>query len=250
MIANKLSINIDKTNFTIFTPLRRDKDLSNVKLYLNGIPVSYAKCVKYLGVYIDEDLKWSDHIAYVCNNIKKYIGIFHKIRYKMPSSCLKNLYYATVYPHIQYGIELYANTYATYLHDLEILNNRVLRILQFKPMEYNVSKLYENYNTLQIEDLHSYKLLILIHRYFNNRGSLPQIFQNYFTTNSAVHTHKTRTQNDIHLTHCETKFGIRCLSQRGSKLWNSIPNEIKCITLKYNFQQKLKDFITRNYLSS
>jgi len=206
-------------------------------LHINGIYISYANYVKYLGVFIDEDLNWNNHIDYVCNNVKKYLGIFYKIRYKMPNYCLKNLYYAAVYPHIQYGIELYGNTYPTYLHDLEILNNKVLRILQFKPMEYSVSKLYEHYNTLQIEDLHSYKLLNLIHRYFNDRGSLPRVFENYFTINSSVHTHNTRTKNSIHMTHHETKFGTRCITVHGSKLWNSIPNDIKYTTSKRKFQE-------------
>jgi len=65
-----------------------------------------------------------------------------KLQYKVPSKCLRNIYYAFVYPHILYGIELYANTYS-YLDKLVKLNNKLLRILQGKTRRSNVLDLYE-----------------------------------------------------------------------------------------------------------
>ena len=62
--------------------------------------------------------------------LRKYVGVFYKLSFKLPANILRMLYYALIYPHILYGIELYANTYLTYLHDLVILNNRILRLLQ------------------------------------------------------------------------------------------------------------------------
>src|SRR6476661_1547546 len=90
----------------------------NLTLFINGKEISRATCVKYLGLYIDEDLKWKDHLKSVRTKIIKYTGIFYKIRPKLPDKFLKSLYFATVYPHVLYGIEIYANTLKTYLTDL------------------------------------------------------------------------------------------------------------------------------------
>ena len=38
----------------------------------------------------------------------KYVGIFYKIRSKLPLSILRNIYFAFVHSHILYGIEIYA----------------------------------------------------------------------------------------------------------------------------------------------
>ena len=94
---------------------------------LNRIHITKAPCVNYLSLYIDKDLKWMDHIkhAYAYNSVKKYTGIFYKVSYKISKPCLKNLYYSRVYPLIQHGIELYANTNKTCLPDLMILNNKL-----------------------------------------------------------------------------------------------------------------------------
>ena len=40
------------------------------------------------------------------------------------------LYFAFVHSQLSYGIEIYGNIYPTYLNKLNILNNKILRILQ------------------------------------------------------------------------------------------------------------------------
>ena len=111
MDSNKLIINQEKTVFSIFSPNKTRINISD--LYYNDIVLKQVQSVKYLGVIIDDNLSWKDHIKSVCNNLIKYIGIFYKIRYKLPFYCLKNLYFSTVFPIILYGIEIYGNTFSS-----------------------------------------------------------------------------------------------------------------------------------------
>ena len=124
------------------------------------------------------------HIDNVYNKLLKYAGIFYKLQYKVPSKCLRNIYYAFVYPHILYGIELYANTYYSYLDKLVKLNNKLLRIWQGKTRS-NVLDLYENYNTLPLPQLHQFSVLVYV--CVHHSDTLPDIFHNYFTLNTPVH---------------------------------------------------------------
>ena len=96
-------------------------------MYMCNKVINRATSVKYLGVIIDENLKWSEHIKSVSNKIIKYSGIFYKIRQKIPHNILRSLYFATVNPHVLLGVEVHANTHKTYLNDLIILNNKLLR---------------------------------------------------------------------------------------------------------------------------
>ena len=43
---------------------------------------------------------------------------------------MRSIYFAFVYPHILHGVEIYANTFSTYLKALNVLNNKLLRNLQ------------------------------------------------------------------------------------------------------------------------
>ena len=61
-----------------------------------------------------------------------------------------------------YEIEIYANTYATYLDKLVKINNKLLRILQNQPLAAPVSQLYTSFNLLSIDKLHVLQKLLLV----------------------------------------------------------------------------------------
>ena len=143
--------------------------------------------IKFLGIIIDEHLNWKEHIAYVCNRVKKLSSIFFKVRYKISAPCLKQLYFAMVHSILQYGVEIYANCQQTYLNDLKILNNRILRTLQFGNMRTKVMDLYKSYNTFPVSVLHEFRLCVFVYKYINSPESLPVSFKNYFRLNLDVH---------------------------------------------------------------
>ena len=59
-------------------------------------------------MYLDKNLDWTVHIDFVYKKILKYVGIFYKLQNNIPRACLRNIYFAFVYPHLFYSIELYA----------------------------------------------------------------------------------------------------------------------------------------------
>ena len=87
---------------------------------------------------------------YACNKLQKFIGVFYRLRNKLPQKCIRTLYFAFVYPHLLHGIEIYANTGSTHLEKLQKLNNKILRVVQNKPYNSPVFNLYKAYNTLPI----------------------------------------------------------------------------------------------------
>jgi len=88
---------------------------------------------------------------------------FYKLQNKIPRTCLRNIYFAFVYPHLFYGTELYANTYYSNLDKLVKLNNKPLRIVQGKNRRSNVTDLYVNYRTLPLTLLHQFAVLVSIY---------------------------------------------------------------------------------------
>ena len=74
---------------------------------------------------------------------------------------LREIYYAFIHSNVLYGVEIYANTKPTYLDELMKLNNKLLRILQCKPITTPIREHYKTYNTLLITDLHKQLFLFL-----------------------------------------------------------------------------------------
>ena len=71
--ANRFSLNIDKTNFMLFTPQTICHCTDDIAI--NQIKLQEVKETKFLGVIIDNKLKWSAHIMYISKNIADGIGI-------------------------------------------------------------------------------------------------------------------------------------------------------------------------------
>jgi len=130
LIANRLHLNTQKTCYSVFSPNK--SVLSTISVKINNSVINRVNNCKYLGIIIDDQLKWSTHIKIGEQKLKHLVGILYKIRYKLSDWWLRNIYFAFVHPYILHGLELYGNTLASYLDKLTTLNNKILRILQKK----------------------------------------------------------------------------------------------------------------------
>ena len=171
--------------------------------------------------------------------LKSLLGIFYKMRYKLPDWCLHNIYFAFVHPYILYGLEVYGNTYASYLNKLIILNNKRLRNLQKKGHASCNESLYLQYNILPAVQLFNYQLLSLVHKMVYSPHLLPCIFWYYFTPTSSIHRYESRYRK-LYLTHVTTLFGQRILRFKCSHLWNILANDLTNNIASQCFCEKLK----------
>ena len=135
-----------------------------IAIVVDNVKLKNVNECKYLGVILDNDLKWTAHIGTIYKKLIKLTEIFYKIQNKLPSAVLKSIQYAFVQPHISYGVELYANTYAVHFDKLTKVTNKIFRILHNKPVLTPTSELYTAYNTLPIAELHRQQILILMQK--------------------------------------------------------------------------------------
>ena len=176
--AGNKCLSIGKTYYSVFGA--QEKDLKDLDMKINDKNIVRVESCKYLGTFIDSKLSWQQHIDFVYKKIIKFTSIFYKIRTKINSELLKTLYFAFVYPHILYGIEIYGNTYHTYLSRLEILNNKILRIVQKKPKRTHTIDLYKFCGTLPLLLLHNYQILLLLHKYVHHPQQITFCFSVLF----------------------------------------------------------------------
>ena len=111
--VTKLSPNIEKTNFMLFTP----KNFSCLKetVVINNHPIKEVYHIKILGVIIDNKLKWKDHIGYISEKIAKGIDVIIKIRKVFDKTTLLSIYNSLILPYIGYCIHIWGNVYQTHI---------------------------------------------------------------------------------------------------------------------------------------
>jgi len=243
MLANRLTVNYEKTNYMIFCPDKQHKDSLVLNLNINNKLINKVTSIKYLGIYIDENLTWKTHIEDLCQSLRKYVGIFYQLSLKLPQKILKMLYFALIYSRILYAIEIYANTYITYLHDLMMINNRILRIIQHKSIHTSTVDLYKQFNTLSIDKLFQFQILLHAHAINFHPDTMPSIFLNISKRNNEIHTHNTRASQDFHKISITSIFGKKISSNIYTTLWSKLPINIKTETNRNRFKKLLKLFL-------
>ena len=76
--VNKLSLNIGKTHFMVFT--NKKKRLDELNILIDGNKIEEVKKTKFLGVIIDNKLSWKDHVAHVVGKVSRGLGMIIKAR--------------------------------------------------------------------------------------------------------------------------------------------------------------------------
>ena len=104
LCANRLSLNVNKTEFIIFKPPK--KTLSGrLTLALNGTTLFESKKIKYLGLIVDDRLSWKFHIHELSKKLSRIIGVLCKMRkIKCGENTLQSIYYALFQSLLMYGI--------------------------------------------------------------------------------------------------------------------------------------------------
>ena len=121
--VNRLSLNIDKTNFVVFHPFNKSLPKS-ITLLINRKAIQEKEYVKYLGVLIDSGLTWKNQIDLISKKVARGIGVMYKIRSFVNPSILVTLYYSIIYPHLLYGIQVWGSACDSYVNRLLILQKK------------------------------------------------------------------------------------------------------------------------------
>lgn len=152
LCTNKLSLNIDKSNFIIFHTVQKKK-LSPVRLTLNNCDLKEETKIRYLGILFDSNLSWKQHISHLSRKIKRNIGAISKVRHYVNTIVLTNLYYSLVYPYFLYGIVIWGNTYSTTTKPISLLQKRAVRIITFSEFQDHTIPLFIKLKLLKFNDL-------------------------------------------------------------------------------------------------
>ena len=90
--ANRLALNIDKTNSVIFQSQQR-KITNQIVLRISRKKINQETCVKFLGVLLDSNLSWKSDLTELSKKLARTTGLFYKIRHYTPMDTLILLYY-------------------------------------------------------------------------------------------------------------------------------------------------------------
>jgi len=220
-VANRLSLNIKKTNFIIFSSSHKRVPINLPNLSINGNVIERVKYARFLGVYIDERLDWSEHIRQITSKVAKNVGIIQKIRHLLSTKLITTLYNSLVLPYLNYCNMIWISASRYRLCKLTVLQKRIVRLIGKTDRLEHSSPLFKQHNILKLTDIGIFQKLVFMYKF--SKSFLPENFRNYFSEISSVHSHFTRGSTGLMVPFAKTNtknaalkylvppYGINCL---------------------------------------
>ena len=239
---NRLSLNVKKTKFMIFS---QKKNIANdVDIKLNGEYVNRVESTKFLGVYIDSKLSWCDHLKYIKNKISKGIGILYKGRKLFKQSTLLTLYYSFLYPYFSYCIEVWGSAANCHISSVFKLQKKALRILISANYRSPTEPIFTSLKILPLAKLYEYAVILFMFKYIKNM--LPNVFDDTFIINADIHNYSTRQTRKLHVPIGKSSMVYKTVKYRGTYLWNYVSDKCNnnCGILSY--KQLLRSYLLLN----
>ena len=131
MTLNKLHINLAKCSYIIFKPKSKEVDQPYpfLELKINDVVIKQVKFTKFLGVTIDENLNWEQHVKSLKRKLYYSMSTLSQLRKNIPEHLHKEIYYTLFESHICYALSVYGGASQSILTQIHKLQKRALHIL-------------------------------------------------------------------------------------------------------------------------
>jgi exonuclease III len=230
--ANKVKLNVSKTKCLIIA--KSSYQLNNQKTEMEALPIhiegEIIECVesiKYLGVIIDNLLKFDEHAEYVMKKVAIKISYLARISRLLSKNIKLLIYNCIVAPHFDYCASVMFRANDVDLAKLQVLQHRGMRSILNARMTTKIEDLFNRLGWLNIEQKIALSVLVLVKKIKNKE--VPNYLCSEVQYSSDVHNYKTRRSTDFYIPAINSSFGQKSLFRSGLRLYNKLLEDIKCI---------------------
>ena len=142
---------MNKTHFILLRRQRVRISLST-DLIINNVKIDMIERTKFLGFIIDQNLSFQSHINYIKGKVARGIGILYKSKPYFSFETMRILYNAFIYPYFTHCIEVWGNTYQSYLEPLIKLQKRAVRTIVGARKYAHTAPLFRELKLLNIKE--------------------------------------------------------------------------------------------------
>jgi hypothetical protein len=230
LLANKLSLNVAKTEFLLIGSHHKLNNLDSqpsVNIGHDSIKqVQHSRHSRVLGVEIDENLSWNKHIENVVKKVTSGIGAMRRIRDFVDRETLSSIYNALIRPHFDYCSEVWDTLGVGLSSRLQKLQNRAARIIM--NLRYNTPGI-EAINALGWEPLETRRAKSKVKQMYKVLNDLaPSSLATLFVRKRNITEYDLRgSSTSLQLPLPKTENLKKSFCYDGAKLWNSLPADMR-----------------------
>ena len=238
---NDMYLHSGKTKVMMFGPKRK---LHNKKLMVKykNERLDNTESIKYLGVILDSQLLWNEHVAYIRNKLGRSIGCIRRIKHLLPQKIMINLYYSLILPHIDYCCTAWGTCSKTNLILIQRLQNKYARLVLNADWHTSQCYLMTTLNWQTVEKRIKYQYCLLVYKVLNNLA--PSYLRNLIIRLNPIYTTRYSENSSLSVPHPRTEYKKRSFSYTGSFLFNKLPITVQQSLSLFAFKKKCQRYIS------
>ena len=249
-VINKLQFNDQKTEVLHITSRFKDTEsLQAVKI--GDSVVDTCSNARNLGVVFDDHLTFEAHISNILRTGWACVYKLGKIRRYLNKSCSEKLVHAFITSRLDSCNSLLADLPIKQIQRLQRLQNAAARLITRSKRREHITPILAELHWLPVCQRIKYKILLLVFKCLHDMG--PSYLACFVKRYEPVRPLRSASQNLLMRSSVMPRtvtYGARVFAIYGPTLWNSIPNELRCITTVGAFKKALKTFLFRQYYDS
>ena len=238
---NKLSLNVKKTSFMVFTNRTYDHKF-NIKF--GSISLSQTSQVNYLGVILDEKMSWQQHIDKVQAKISSSVWAMSQVKNIVNKKALVAIYFGLVHSHLKYCISCWGGVCESKTAKLVTLQKRAIRSIFNVSMFTHSAPFFKRLLILNFHDMYRHQIAMIVCRHRANEWAGDLIM----TPITSIHQHNTRfATNNYYAASPHNEVFKHGISFAGPVGWEAVPDHLKHYSPN-QFKTKFRDHLLMSYI--
>ena len=242
MLQNRLKMNDEKTEFIVFGSRQSLAKCNVSEIVVGDCLVSRSSVVTLLGVEIDENLNFKQHITSKARTAALSMFNLKKLRRHLDRrNCLK-IANALIFSHMDYANSVFINLPKVTMHPFQRIQNMTAKVILGVSKFSSTTEALKELHFLPVSVRCEYKLLVLVFKCLHN------LAPNYLIDLIRVkdYSYKTKRSQSVLLKVPLSRnkcFADRSFSVAGPSCWEKLPSDIRSIESLGIFKKKLKTFL-------
>ena len=251
MNSNRLKLNDDKTHLLIMATKQKKRLINiDVKINTTSEEIKPIKSEKLLGIYIQDDLKWSEYIQ---NNDKSLIkqlttrlNAFKIIRGVASFRVRLMIANGIFCSKLIFQISLWGGAEGYLLKSLQIVQNKAARLVTRRGRYTPVVDLLKQCGWLSVRQLAFYHSTVLIYKTLQT--TYPKYIYNKLAGEFPYNTRLAQSQAVRMGEDFKTKLDLteKSFMQRATLSFNLLPTSLRQVRKIDVFKKKLKVWVSEN----
>ena len=223
--ANKLTLNTKKTEFMLIASKRKlNHSSADLQILINGSTIKQVKHKKTLGIIIDNELKWTEHIEEQCRKLSSAIALLRRAKPYVPHNDLLCMYNSLVLPYFTYCSTVWNDGNKTNLEKLYKMQKRAARTITGSNYDIRSKTIFWNLGWSPIENIFKRRELLITFKAI--RCIAPEYICDMFAYCENVYHQMRSNRRKLLLDKPKRSFMKKSFSYRGAYAWNTLPTEI------------------------